>query len=158
MLDRPQRRNPRLDSFDYTSNEAYFITICTYRRYPYFNDPILRSILEKYWNMLSERFVGLTLDAFGIMPNHVHFIVGLGPKQGDASPSLGNVVGALKSLTAVEWLRHLKAIGNRQSGKIWQDRYYDHIISNKYDLYIKRKYIENNPIVAQLKKENQFFP
>jgi hypothetical protein len=41
------------------------------------------------------------------MPNHVHFMVGLGPKQGDPSPSLGNGVGALKSLTAVKWLHHL---------------------------------------------------
>jgi REP element-mobilizing transposase RayT len=86
------------------------------------------------------------------MPDHVHFIVWLRPKEGTPSPSLGNVVGALKSRTALKWSHHLKATGKHQPGKLWQDRYYDHIIRNENDLNIKRQYIQNNPIVAQLKK------
>ena len=152
MLDRPTRRNLRLSSFDYTSRGAYFITTCTYRRQPHFNDPILRSLLEEQWNRLPQRFVGITLDSFGIMSDHVHFIIWLDPKEGTSSPSLGHVVGTLKGLTAVKWSRHLKAIRNHQPGKLWQDRYYDHIIRDENDLHIKRQYIKNNSIVAELKK------
>jgi len=163
MLDRPKRRNPRLSSFDYTSRGAYFITICTYRRQPHFNDPILRSLLEEQWNRLPQRFVGITLDSFIIMPDHVHFIVWLSPKEGTPSPSLGDIVGTLKCITAVKWSHHLRATGNHQPGKLWQDRYYDHIIRNENDLNIKRQYIQNNPIVTQLKKgenlgDGQGFP
>jgi len=152
MIDRPNRRNPRLQSFDYTSRGAYFITLCTYRRQPHFNDPILRSLLEKQWNGLPQRFVGITLDSFAIMPDHVHFIIWLDPKEGNASPSLGRVVGTLKCLTAVKWFHHRTSTGNPRPEKLWQDRYYDHIIRNENDLNIKCRYIQNNPIVAQLKK------
>jgi REP element-mobilizing transposase RayT len=105
----------------------------------------------------------MTLDSFVIMPDHVHFIVWLSPKEGTLSPSLGDVVGTLKCITAVKWSCHLKATGNHQPGKLWQDRYYDHIIRNENDLNIKRQYIQNNPIVTQLKKganlrDGQGFP
>ena len=59
-----------------------------------------------------------------MMPDHVHFIIWLGAKEREAFPSLSHVVEAWKSLTAVEWLRHLKALGCGQSGKIWQERYH----------------------------------
>src|SRR5262249_22277903 len=144
-----------LSSFDYTSNGAYFITICAYKREPHFQDPTLRQILEEQWKSLPKRFPSVTLDSFVIMPDHVHFIVWLGAKEGIASPSLARVVGSLKSLTAVEWLRHLKALGSQQSGKIWQERYYEHIIRDDYDLDAKRQYIQNNPLVAQLKKDGE---
>ena len=89
------------------------------------------------------------------MLDHVHFIVQLNVKEGHPSPSLPEIVGSLKSLTAVEWLRHLKAIGSQQSGKLWQERYYEHIIRGDHDLNLKRQYIQNNPLAAQLKKEGE---
>ena len=58
-------------------------------------------------------------------------------------------------MTAVEWLRHLKALGSGQSGKIWQERYYEHIIRDEHDLDGKRRYIQNNSLAAQLKKEGE---
>ncbi len=155
MLYEPKRHTLRLSSFDYTSKGAYFVTICTYKKYPYFQDPALRHILEEQWNQLPQRFASIELDSFVIMPDHVHFIVSLGAKESNTSPSLSEVVGSLKSLTAVEWLRHLKAIGSQQSGKIWQERYYEHIIRSDHDLNAKRQYIQNNPLVAQLKKDDE---
>jgi putative transposase len=155
MNDKPNRRTLRLSSFDYRSKGAYFVTIGTYKRYPHFQDPVLRHILEEQWNKLPQRFPGVVLDSFIIMPDHVHFIVRLEEKEGSVSPSLSEVVGSLKSLTAVEWLRHLKATGSQQSGKIWQGRYYEHIIRNAADLEEKRQYIQNNPLVAQLKKDDE---
>ncbi len=158
MLYEPKRHTLRLSSFDYSSKGAYFITICTYKRYPYLQDPVLRHILEEQWNKLPQRFPTIALDSFVIMPDHVHFIVLLRAKEGNVLPSLSNVVGSLKSLTAVEWLCHLKAIGSQQSGKIWQERYYEHIIRDEYDLDAKRQYIQNNPLVAQLKKDGEQNP
>ncbi len=155
MNDKPNRHTLRLSSFDYSSNGAYFVTIGTYKRYPHFQDPVLRHILEEQWNRLPQRFASIVLDSFIIMSDHVHFIVGFEAKEGNVSPSLSEVVGSLKSLTAVEWLRHLKATGSQQSGKIWQGRYYEHIIRNTAYLEEKRQYIQNNPLVAQLKKDGE---
>jgi hypothetical protein len=114
MVYEPKRRTLRLPTFDYHSNGAYFVTICAYKREPHFQDSTLRHILEEQWKRLPRRFPTITLDSFVIMPDHVHFIIWLGTKEGHASPSLANVVGSLKSLIAVEWLRYLKAIESQQ--------------------------------------------
>lgn len=155
MLDRPERHNPRLSSFDYHSRGAYFITICTYKRVPHFEDPMVEYLLVEQWYKLPQRFPTVALDEFGAMPDHVHFILWLGAREGYTPLSLARVIGAWKSLTAVAWLRYTKSLGFGQPRKLWQDRYYDHIIRNEQDLAEKRRYIQNNPLVAQLKKEGE---
>jgi len=63
----------------------------------------LRAILERTWYALPDRYPGLTLDEFVIMPDHVHFIVRL---EGNVEKpvTLGQVVGAFKSIVTVERL------------------------------------------------------
>jgi putative transposase len=65
-----------------------------------------------------------------------------------SSPTLPQIVGAYKSLSAVAWLHHLKETGNQASGRIWQRDYHERIIRDKQELEKTRRYIENNPIVG----------
>ena len=64
----------RLPTYDYSSNGAYFVTICLQERKPLLMSPELHKILEDTWNTLPQRFPSVALDDFIIMPDHVHFI------------------------------------------------------------------------------------
>lgn len=73
----------RLQNWDYRSNAAYFITICTQNREHFFGKiktgkMILSEIgimAEKYWMEIPNHFIGIELGNFVIMPNHIHGII-----------------------------------------------------------------------------------
>lgn len=73
----------RLQSWDYSSEGAYFITICTKNREHYFgkivnNDMQLNDIgdlAEKYWKEIPTHFPIIELGNFVVMPNHIHGIL-----------------------------------------------------------------------------------
>ncbi len=73
----------RLKGFDYGSNHAYFVTICTKGMRPYFGK-IENGIMGlsnlgcKVWQCWYEipiHFPFVELDEFVVMPNHVHGII-----------------------------------------------------------------------------------
>ena len=72
------RRSIRVPGYDYTTPGAYFVTICEYQRKVLFEEAVLANILRDDWLGLPTHFASIRLDAFVIMPNHVHFIVWLG--------------------------------------------------------------------------------
>jgi putative transposase len=59
------------------------------------------------------------------------------------APTIGNVVGAFKSIVSNECLKLFK-MNNKRMGKIWQRNYYEHIIRNDKELNTMRDYIMNN--------------
>lgn len=73
----------RLEGYDYSLRGAYFFTICTDNRACYFGnivDGIMISfptseIVREIWLEIPEKFLDVELDAFIIMPNHVHGII-----------------------------------------------------------------------------------
>jgi REP element-mobilizing transposase RayT len=96
------------------------------------------------WEALPQRFPGVTLDEFVVMPDHVHFIVWLDGLV-DHAPALGNVVGAYKSLTTVAWIRYSKAAHIDSIGPFWLRNYIERVIRNNDELERMRLYIRNNP-------------
>ena len=116
------RRSIRLKQYDYTQTGAYFVTACTQNRECFFGeivDGVMRltdvgEMIQKVWQELSEYYAGVGIDAFTIMPNHIHGIivltpVGAGPGACPATGrprgvaptvmSLPDVVHRFKSLT-----------------------------------------------------------
>lgn len=77
-----RRRSIRLKGHDYARAGVYFITICTRDRACLFGDVVagkmrlndLGKIVQATWNHLPDHYQ-VELDAFVIMPNHVHGIV-----------------------------------------------------------------------------------
>jgi len=60
--------------------------------------------------------------------------------------TLGEIIGAFKSLTTVEYIRGVQSQGWPSfSGKIWQRNYYEHIIRDEESFNRIRDYIANNP-------------
>ena len=106
------------------------------------------------------------LNAFQIMPNHVHGIiiikdtnVGIqGQKRAGLRPAptrnhaLSEIVGAFKSFSA----RRINESRKSQGNPVWQRNYYEHIIRNENELNAVRKYIKLNVYNWQSDVENPF--
>jgi len=59
---------------------------------------------------------------------------------------LGDIVGAFKSITTVEYIRGVKQQGWPPFDKrLWQRNYWEHIIRNERALNAIRRYIIDNP-------------
>ncbi len=86
----------RWQHWDYGSNAPYFVTICTHHRYHYFGKVVdgqmklseLGLLAYKYWNEIPDHFPFVILDAFVVMPNHVHGIIII-DKPNDDNPQTG---------------------------------------------------------------------
>jgi putative transposase len=79
----PNRRSIRLAGYDYSQAGAYFVTICTQDRQCLLGDFVgarldlnpAGQLVKDVWETLPSRFSNLALDAFTVMPNHVHAIL-----------------------------------------------------------------------------------
>jgi REP element-mobilizing transposase RayT len=73
----------RLQNWDYSSNGAYFITICTQNREHYFGEikdaamqiSTIGQLAEQYWKEIPNHFPFVELGNFVVMPNHIHGIL-----------------------------------------------------------------------------------
>jgi REP element-mobilizing transposase RayT len=163
------RTSLRLPPRNYASAGAYFITICTYHRQLSLEDPAIASIVEWAWASIPEHFPHIALDAFVVMPNHVHGIVVIGDNNvGDRHgghvergrhvgpvlhpthpPSLSLIVNKFKgAVTRETRIRDLW-----DGTPFWQPNFYDHVIRTG-ELDRIRTYIANNPAAWQYDWEN----
>jgi len=77
------RRSIRLKEFDYSSPNAYFVTISVQERECLFGKIVdgklwandSGAMVSEWWIKLPEKFPGVTLDEFVVMPNHLHGII-----------------------------------------------------------------------------------
>ncbi len=145
------RRSVRLPTYDYSMAGAYFITICTHNRELSLQAEQIRDVIRSAWHGLPARFPGAALDEFVVMPNHVHGIImltgaasGQGATRAGAASSatLGQVVRAFKSISAIEANRVLA----RSGAPFWQRNYYEHVIRDEEELNVVRRYIRDNPV------------
>ncbi len=87
----------RLKHWDYRNNGAYFITICTANREPYFGAIINQTIAlnaigvlaEQFWMDIPNHFPFVTLGNFVIMPNHMHGILIIDRTHGNRVNNVG---------------------------------------------------------------------
>ena len=87
-----RRKSIRLPGFDYSQPGAYFITVCTRNRACILGDVTegkLRlsaagRLAQAVWEELPQHYPHVQLDAWTVMPNHVHGIVIL--DSGPAGP------------------------------------------------------------------------
>ena len=68
---------------------------------------------------------------------------------------MGNVVGAYKSLSTMEYVRGVRAMNWPPfDGRLWQRNYYEHIVRNDESLQRVRQYILDNPQQWTVDSEN----
>src|SRR6266849_6979927 len=147
-----RRNSHRLPAYDYRSNGAYFITICTDKRQRVLEIPGIRTALQEKWHQIQERFPGVRVDAFVIMPDRVHGILWLDGSLKDA-PTIGKVIGAFKAWVTLAWRNYHREAHIPCLSHLWQRDYYEHVIRNDDDLRLTREYILNNPLQGLLRQE-----
>lgn len=130
------RKSMRFENFDYSSNGAYFITVCCHRRRPL----LIRTALEiahREFVALPARFSGLSLDRYTFMPDHLHAIVQLS----GCAVTVSAIIQAYKSITTIE----IKRVAECE--RVWQRSFYDRVVRSETELAALREYIEHNAIV-----------
>lgn len=179
MRERRTRQSIRWRGYDYRAGGYYFVTICTINREPLFcaiddGDMLLNElgrVVEAEWFHSVKIRQELKLDAFIIMPNHLHGIValsrpevgahGMRPPDHDGTyrgeqqlpdtltapvlqrpgRSLGAFVGGFKS-AATRRVNEIRALAGTP---VWQRNYYEHVIRDDDALARVRYYIVTNP-------------
>jgi len=93
------RKSTRLKGYDYTQPGSYFVNICTANRRCIFGnveDGEVRSsdigrIVDEDWRAIPNHYGNVTLDAFQIMPNHLHGIIVINESLSDKRGHAGGV-------------------------------------------------------------------
>jgi putative transposase len=167
------RRSIRLGGYDYSRSGAYFVTVCTLRRRSLFSGishgMVIEngnvSIVRRCWLDLPDHYPHVSLDAFVMMPDHIHGIMVLAdtnravlkpaPTGGGAGTyggvrhGLPEIVRAFKTFSA----RRINARRDTPGVPVWQRGYHERIIRNERELNLTRKYITNNPRNVQTIRE-----
>jgi putative transposase len=132
--------NQRLSADLYTCvNQVYFMTIRAHNNESPFvlhdlNNLILDALREE-----QERR-SCTVFTYYLMPDHLHFLV---------SPRLDGI-------SVLKFTNQYKGKATNRSwragwrGRLWQPRYYDHIVRKEEDLYRIAEYFLNNPVRKKL--------
>ncbi|MDO9302162.1 MAG: hypothetical protein Q7T89_12300 [Anaerolineales bacterium] len=76
------------------------------------------------------------------------------PQKININPTLGDVVGAFKSLVFKVYLGWIEINDPSRRAKFWQHNYYEHIIRNDRELNAIRQYIIDNPINWKMDRDN----
>jgi putative transposase len=162
----PHRRTIRLREYDYSQAGAYFITICAHQRRCLFGQidnsqmrlSALGKIVEDEWFRSAEIRPSIGLDAFVVMPNHIHGVVLFETEPnpipiikaaGPLRHSLGSFVGSFKAAVT----RRMNASAS-PAAPVWQRNYHEHIIRNEASLNAIREYIANNPVNWMYDRQN----
>jgi REP element-mobilizing transposase RayT len=166
--ERRRRRSIRLPGYNYSEQGSYFITICTAGRQCILGNvedgvavlSAFGEIARQEWLRSATLRREVILDAFVVMPNHVHGIVTLT----EQAPGAGSDVGAHGNAPGRAPIRQSRSIAtfvggfkgsvvrriNRLRGTsgvaVWQRNYHEHIIRDEEDLQRIRQYIIDNPL------------
>ena len=163
MTDLPERKHPRLKCYDYSENGTYFVTICTAGHKQILSSikvgrglapaevilTPLGKIAEEQIEAIPLRYPFVEVQKYVIMPNHIHMLIFIDGFSAGASPrpTLSDIICSFKSLAT----RECKQIYSAK--KIWQTSFYEHIIRNEPDLKEHYDYIDNNPTLWVLGKD-----
>jgi len=177
------RKQIRLPDYDYSRNGYYFVTVCSKNRANIFaeyktsvgaglasarrNDNVddnafalspIGKIIEQQWLAIPNHYGDVELDAYVIMPNHIHGIIVIHQtlKRADArpAPTVSDIICSFKSRSSVGYTRYVNRNDLDFSGKIWQRSFYDHVIRNERSLNAIREYILDNPVNWEQDTEN----
>ena len=171
------RRSIRLKDYDYSQSGAYFVTICLHNEKQHLFGEIADGemqlssygrIIQECWDAIPMHFPTVELDAFVIMPNHLHGIILIvndgtthaspvpntrhsntrphGPKRG----SLDAIVGSFKSAAS----KHINRLRDSPGAKIWHRNYYETVMRHERMLNARRQYIESNPANWEFDEHN----
>ena len=169
---RHHRRSVRLRGVDYGQPGLYFVTICTFGRQSVFGAvragemhlSAFGEIARDEWLRTPTLRAGVALDAFVVMPDHVHLLVGIvGNDVGTGDARRGTArcaptpteptqrFGTMKPESIPAIVRAYKSAVTRHirqldpTARVWQRGYHDRIVRHPREAEAIRRYIAENP-------------
>ena len=127
-------------------------------------------IVSECWFDLPNHHVGLELDAFVVMPNHIHGIlllcspktdviqktadrepvVGAGLRPARRNPSVPEIIRAVKTFSALE----INSIRGTKGQPVWQRNYFERVVRDGKEMEKIQRYIFENPMRWEFDREN----
>ena len=150
-MEKRKRKVNRLRDYDYSTPNAYFVTICTEKRKNLFWPDVgaiidrpqevpltqLGKIVRRSIESIPEHYPAVSVDHYVIMPNHIHLLLQIHTDSDGRSliaPTISTVV------------RLMKGAASKEAGyAMWQKGFYDHVIRGDKDYLDAWQYIEWNP-------------
>jgi putative transposase len=122
----------------YQPESIVFITSITRLRFPYLKG---HENLTLYWNTLHavKEICPFKILAYVILPDHFHWLLDMTETDGDFSK-------ILHSFKRNYTWNYKKKMGIDQSISLWQQRFWDHVIRDEFDLERHFNYIHWNPV------------
>jgi REP element-mobilizing transposase RayT len=182
------RRSLRLQGYDYAMAGMYFVTICAHEHTCLFGEIVEGQmrlndagiIIAEEWTMTATMRKNISVDAFVVMPNHFHGIIGIhvdcwgtmhrahiqpDTKQEGTmhraptkeqfgkptSNSIPTIIRGFKSAVT----KRINETRKTPGMPVWQRNYYEHVIRGDDDLNRICEYIINNSANWQEDEENQ---
>jgi putative transposase len=130
------RRLPRFD----IEGATYFLTCCIHRQRPLLRRVGLADLIVELYGETRDRGE-IALHAYVIMPEHYHIVLTLRKEK-----SISALVRRIHSLfwrRGVQWLP-------ANVGRVWQRRFYDHVVRSDADWQECVAYVHANPVTARL--------
>jgi putative transposase len=117
----------------YKNGNVFFVTNVTYERKPILldNADILKAALRKYTESTQTELI-----AWVIMPDHFHTVIDTG------AGSLSDILHRVKLSFASSYRKQ----AGMYRGRVWQNRFWDHVIRDQSDLNKHIDYIHYNPV------------
>lgn len=154
-----QRQSIRLKHYDYASAGYYFIAICCFQRLSLFGhieqgQMFLNEygkIAQQEWLNTINKRQNVKLNAFIIMPNHMHGIIHFtqnlnpNPTPNDFHSPRNNLGAIVRGYKSAVTSQLKEKIGHN----VWQRNYYEHIIRDEKSYQMIAEYTLNNPLTWQ---------
>ena len=149
-MEQPVRKKNRLQTYDYSRNGAYFITICTKNKECILSETVGASIARPAYVRLTEvgvitkeaieqipeHYPDIRMEKYVIMPNHVHLLLLIDTLHGRpmVAPTVSRVIQQMKG-----------SITKRLGRNVFQKSFHDRIIRNDAEYDMIWQYIDANP-------------
>ena len=162
------RRSVRLSNYDYAKSGAYFVTICTANREPVFGQVVNGEMRLSGWGAIAadellrgpELHPNLEMDAFVVMPNHIHAIWVIADDTANGRGTMHrapakpwrrfgqSVAGSLSTFVGLYKAAVTRCVHRRPGcghAVVWQSNYHEHIIRSPEEMQRIQQYVMDNP-------------
>ncbi len=136
------RKFVRLQNYDYSTPNAYFLTLCTENKECILGNTGQMSglglLVQEELEKIPLHHPEVILEKYVVMPNHIHAIIRLD----------GSVEKRMDIIQLVALYK--AAVSRKAQRRIWQRSFYEHVIRNQTQYDRIWEYIENNPAKWEL--------